>query len=71
MHLEEQAESYLLYLTVLLEDNQYYSEVLLEPKKLLLTITYTLHFLILKHFPQHIELSKLLCKCKASTIFKP
>ena len=44
MHLEEQAESYLLYLTVLLEDNQYYSEVLLEPKKLLLTITSTLHF---------------------------
>ena len=44
MHLEEQAESYLLYLTVLLEDNQYYSEVLLEPKKLLLTITYTLIF---------------------------
>ena len=39
MHLEEQAESYLLYLTVLLEDNQYYNEVLLEPKKLLLTIT--------------------------------
>ena len=54
MHLEEQAESYLLYLTVLLEDNQYYSEVLLEPKKLLLTITYTLHFFEINTFsPTH------------------
>ena len=50
MHLEEQAESYLLYLTVLLEDNQYYSEVLLEPKKLLLTITYTLIFFDINTF---------------------
>ena len=50
MHLGEQAESYLLYLTVLLEDNQYYSEVLLEPKKLLLTITYTLNFFDINSF---------------------
>ena len=50
MHLEDHAESYLLYLTALLEDDQYYSEVLLGPKQMLLTITYTLHFFDINTF---------------------